>query len=110
MKDLDPAADDLELIPTEQLLPELAEYVGIASVSRDASIDTMREAATWLADQLAFADGHVVETDGFPVVRADWLHAPGAPTILVYGHYDVQPTGSIDEWESPPFELSLIHI
>lgn len=107
MKDLDPAADDLELIPTEQLLPELAEYVGIASVSRDASIDTMREAATWLADQLAFADGHVVETDGFPVVRADWLHAPGAPTILVYGHYDVQPTGSIDEWESPPFELTV---
>ena len=107
MKDLDSQPMDLELIPTEQLLPELAEYVGIPSVSRDASIDTMREAAGWLANQLAFADGRVVETDGFPVVRADWLQAPGAPTILVYGHYDVQPTGSLDEWESPPFELTV---
>ena len=107
MNELNDTMNDLDLIPTDQLLPELAEYVGIPSVSRSASIETMREAAGWLAKQLAFAGGRIVETDGFPVVRADWLEAPGAPTILVYGHYDVQPTGNLDEWQSPPFELTV---
>jgi acetylornithine deacetylase/succinyl-diaminopimelate desuccinylase-like protein len=107
MKEAEQTMNDLELIPTDQLLPELAEYVGIPSVSRSATIETMREAAGWLANQLSFADGRVVETDGFPVVRADWLQAPGAPTVLVYGHYDVQPTGTVDEWHSPPFELTV---
>lgn len=107
MKEMDTTVNELDMAPTEQLLPELAEYVAIPSVSRSASIDTMREAAGWLAKQLSFADGRVVETEGFPVVRADWLQAPDAPTILVYGHYDVQPTGSLDEWKSPPFELTI---
>jgi acetylornithine deacetylase/succinyl-diaminopimelate desuccinylase-like protein len=87
------------------LLPELAEYVAIPSVSRSATSETMRQAAQWVARRLAFAGGRVEETDGFPVVRGDWLGAPGAPTILVYGHYDVQPTGSRDEWTSDPFCL-----
>jgi acetylornithine deacetylase/succinyl-diaminopimelate desuccinylase-like protein len=47
----------------------------------------------------------VVDTEGHPVVRGEWLGAPGAPTILVYGHYDVQPTGPAAEWLTPPFEL-----
>ncbi len=67
----------------------------------------MRAAAQWLAGQLAFADGRVVETGGHPVVRGEWLHADGAPTILVYGHYDVQPTGDLAEWQTPPFELTV---
>ena len=87
-------------------LRELSEYVAVPSVSRDASPDTMRAAARWLAGQLAFAGARVVETDGHPVVRADWLGAEGAPTILVYGHYDVQPTGDPAEWITPPFELT----
>ena len=87
-------------------LRELSEYVAVPSVSRDASTDTMRSAAQWLTGQLAFAAPRVVETDGHPVVRADWLGADGAPTILVYGHYDVQPTGDPAEWITPPFELS----
>jgi acetylornithine deacetylase/succinyl-diaminopimelate desuccinylase-like protein len=66
----------------------------------------MRAAAEWLADQLSFAGGRVVAADGHPVVYGAWLGAPGAPTVLVYGHYDVQPTGSRAEWESPPFELT----
>ena len=90
-----------------ELLPELGEYVAIPSVSRSATNETMHEAARWVAAQLAFADARVVETDGFPVVRADWLGAPGAPTILVYGHYDVQPTGSREEWTSDPFTLVI---
>lgn len=88
-------------------LAELTGYVAIPSISRDASQQTMQEAAEWLAAQLAFADGHVVPTDGHPVVRADWLGRPGAPTILIYGHYDVQPTGDLAEWSSPPFELTV---
>jgi len=87
-------------------LRELAEYVAVPSISRDASADTMRAAARWLAGQLEFAGGRVVETEGHPVVRGEWLGAAGAPTILVYGHYDVQPTGSPDEWLTPPFELT----
>jgi acetylornithine deacetylase/succinyl-diaminopimelate desuccinylase-like protein len=88
-------------------LAELAEFVAVPSISRDASDATMRTAAEWLAGQLEFAGGRVVETDGHPVVRGEWLGAAGAPTILVYGHYDVQPTGDADEWESPPFELTV---
>ncbi|WP_157962364.1 M20/M25/M40 family metallo-hydrolase [Homoserinimonas sp. OAct 916] len=98
---------ELEFPTTEQLLPELAEYVGIPSNSRSASSETMREAAGWLANQLSFANGRIVETAGFPVVRADWLEAPGAPTVLIYGHYDVQPTGSLDEWDSEPYTLTV---
>jgi acetylornithine deacetylase/succinyl-diaminopimelate desuccinylase-like protein len=88
-------------------LSELAELVAVPSVSRDASAETMSQAAHWLAGRLAFAGGRVVPTDGHPVVRADWLGAPGAPTVLVYGHYDVQPTGAAAEWATPPFELQV---
>jgi acetylornithine deacetylase/succinyl-diaminopimelate desuccinylase-like protein len=88
-----------------EYLEELAGYVAVPSVSRDATEETMRSAAEWLAAQLSFADGRVVATAGHPVVRGEWLGAPGAPTILVYGHYDVQPTGDLAEWRTPPFEL-----
>ena len=88
-------------------LRELSEYVAVPSISRDASPETMRAAAGWLAAQLAFAGGRVIETDGHPVVRGDWLGANGAPTVLVYGHYDVQPTGDLAEWVTPPFELTV---
>ena len=66
----------------------------------------MRRAAEFLAAQLSFAGGRVVPTAGNPVVRADWLGAPGAPTVLVYGHYDVQPIGDPARWHSPPFVLT----
>jgi acetylornithine deacetylase/succinyl-diaminopimelate desuccinylase-like protein len=88
-------------------LRELAEFVAVPSVSRDAAPDTMRAAADWLAGQLAFANGRVVQTGGHPVVLAEWLGASDAPTILVYGHYDVQPTGDLAEWVTPPFELRV---
>jgi acetylornithine deacetylase/succinyl-diaminopimelate desuccinylase-like protein len=87
-------------------LAELAEYVAVPSISRDAAASTMAEAASWLAEQLAFAGGRVVPFEGHPVVTGAWLGAPGAPTVLVYGHYDVQPTGSLSEWISPPFVLT----
>jgi acetylornithine deacetylase/succinyl-diaminopimelate desuccinylase-like protein len=92
---------------SERYLPELAEFVAIPSVSRDSSPPDMRAAAQWLAGQISFAGGHLMETDGNPVVAGEWLGAPGAPTVLVYGHYDVQPTGSLEEWRTPPFELTV---
>ncbi|SIM46570.1 M20/M25/M40 family metallo-hydrolase [Micromonospora cremea] len=88
------------------LLPELAGYISIPSVSRDSDPQVMRRAAEWLRDQLGFAGARLDETAGNPIVRADWLGVPGAPTILVYGHYDVQPPGSLAEWNSPPFEMT----
>ena len=89
----------------DNYIEELSNYVAIPSVSRDASVQTMQMAAEWLASQLSFANGRVVPTAGHPVVRGEWLGAPNAPTILVYGHYDVQPTGDLAEWNTPPFEL-----
>jgi len=90
----------------EDYLRELAGLVAVPSVSRDADQATMLAAAHWLAGQLSFAAGRVEQTDGHPVVLGEWLGAPGEPTILVYGHYDVQPTGDLAEWATPPFELA----
>ena len=88
-------------------LRELTEFLSIPSISGDASRRAeMQRAAEWVASQLAFAHGRVVETAGHPIVLGEWLGAPGAPTILVYGHYDVQPAGDETEWETPPFAPS----
>ncbi len=97
----------VRLPETREVLAALAEYVAIPSDSRNASRETMREAAAWIAGRLGFLGARLEETAGNPVVRADWLGAPGAPTVLIYGHYDVQPTGRLEEWPSPPFELTV---
>ena len=71
----------------------------------------VRRAADWLADALrdtGLEHVEVAETGGHPVVYADWLHAEGAPTVLVYGHYDVQPVDPLDLWTSPPFEPAVV--
>jgi acetylornithine deacetylase/succinyl-diaminopimelate desuccinylase-like protein len=87
---------------------ELSEFLRIPSISSDpARRPAMHDAAEWVAAQLAFANGRVVETDGHPVVLGEWLGLAGAPTILVYGHYDVQPPGEESEWTTPPFEPSV---
>ena len=84
------------------------EFLRIPSISAlpDHAGDC-RAAAGWLAGALTAAGvehAEVCETGGHPVVYADWLHVPGAPTVLVYGHYDVQPVDPLDLWTSPPFE------
>jgi len=66
-----------------------------------------RRAADWLAADLRAAgieSVEVSETGGHPVVYGEWLHAAGAPTVLVYGHYDVQPVDPLELWQRPPFE------
>ncbi|MET3807090.1 acetylornithine deacetylase/succinyl-diaminopimelate desuccinylase-like protein [Nakamurella sp. UYEF19] len=91
----------------DRYIAELTEYVAIPSVSLDATRETMLEAARWVLAKLDFADARIVETGGHPAVIGGWTGLPGAPTVLIYGHYDVQPTGDLEEWITPPFELSV---
>ncbi|HEX5725544.1 MAG TPA: dipeptidase [Longimicrobiaceae bacterium] len=96
----------------EQSLAELNEFLRIPSVSAKSEHkgDTAR-AAEWLAERMRAAGLQTVEvhpTGGHPVVLGEWRGAPpGAPTLLVYGHYDVQPPEPLDEWQSPPFEPTI---
>ena len=87
---------------------ELDEFLRIPSVSADSDRDgDTRRAAEWVGDQLRRAglDTELVATPGHPVVVGEWRGAgPGAPTVLVYGHYDVQPPEPLELWETPPFE------
>jgi acetylornithine deacetylase/succinyl-diaminopimelate desuccinylase-like protein len=93
---------------SERRRAALAEFVSIPSVSLDQPhAGDMREAADWVAAQLDFANGRVVETDGHPVVLGERIVHETAPTVLVYGHYDVQPPGDESAWETPPFEPSI---
>ena len=84
---------------------ELLRIPSISALSEHA--DDCRRAAEWIADALRQAGLEHVEvspTDGRPVVYADWLHADGAPTVIVYAHYDVQPVDPLELWHKPPFE------
>ncbi|HRP07321.1 MAG TPA: M20/M25/M40 family metallo-hydrolase [Gemmatimonadales bacterium] len=94
-----------------RLLGELAEFLSIPSISTlPAHAGDCRRAAQWLVDQL-FALGcprvQLIEGDGHPVVWGESPEVPGAPTLLIYGHYDVQPVDPIEEWLSPPFEATI---
>ena len=92
----------------DRRLERYLDFLRIPSISTlpDHANDC-RTAAEWLAEQLAtigVQNVQVEETGGHPIVTGDWLHAPaGAPTAIVYGHYDVQPVDPLDLWESPPF-------
>ena len=92
----------------EQGLKELDDFLRIPSISSDPErADDVRRAAGHLAEQferVGLENATVIETGGHPVVYADWLKAPGKPTVLLYGHYDVQPVDPLDLWASPPFE------
>ncbi len=91
----------------DQILAELVTFAAIPSVSTDpAYADGMAQAATFVADQLRQAgiEGvRMIPTPRHPVVYGEWLHAIDAPTILVYGHYDVQPPDPLDKWQTEPF-------
>jgi len=93
-------------------LASYMDFLRIPSISAlpDHAPDC-RRAAEWLAESLTAAGlehVEVAETGGHPVVYADWLHAPDAPTVLVYGHYDVQPVDPLELWTSPPFEPVVV--
>ncbi len=89
---------------------EFADFVAIPSVSTDpAHAGDVRRAAEWVATRLRQAgdiDVETWETPRHPAVFGRWDGAPGAPTVLVYGHMDVQPPDPIERWDSPPFVLT----
>lgn len=88
-------------------LAEYRELVGMASISTlPENKAEVERTAQWLAGQLRrlkMENVAVMPTNCHPVVYGEWLKAPGKPTVLVYGHYDVQPVDPLDEWESDPF-------
>ena len=96
----------------EARLESYKAFLRIPSISGiPAHAPDCRAAAEWLANAMTEAGlEHVAveETTGHPVVYADWLHAEGAPTVIVYGHYDVQPVDPLDLWTSPPFEPVVV--
>ena len=95
----------------DRILAELMEFTAIPSVSTNPShAADVRAAAQWVAAKLAAAGPLTVRTlptPGASVVYAEWLGAAGAPTVLIYGHYDVQPEDPLDQWASPPFKPTL---
>ncbi|MEM9955688.1 MAG: dipeptidase [Chloroflexota bacterium] len=91
-----------------KFITQLKEWVAIPSISTDPERKTqVRQAAEWLAADMismGLENVEIMPTDGHPVVYADWLHAgDDKPTILVYGHYDVQPAVIEDGWDNDPF-------
>ncbi|MBK7596788.1 MAG: M20/M25/M40 family metallo-hydrolase [Gemmatimonadetes bacterium] len=94
-----------------RLLAELTEFLAIPSISTGtAHVADCRRAAQWLVDQL-FRLGcptvQLIEGEGHPVVWGESPRVEGAPTLLIYGHYDVQPPDPLDEWHTPPFVPSI---
>jgi acetylornithine deacetylase/succinyl-diaminopimelate desuccinylase-like protein len=91
-----------------RFLGELQEFVRFPSVSAQAKhAGDIRNCASWLASNLrkiGMDNAKVVPTKGQPIVHAQWLRAPGRPTVLIYGHYDVVPPEPLAEWKSPPFQ------
>lgn len=106
---LDAVIDDL-LGRFDDHVRALEAFVAIPSISTDpAHAGDVRRAASWVADRLRAAGPlhvEVLEGNGHPAVFASWDGAPGAPTVLVYGHMDVQPPDPLDAWHSPPFQLT----
>jgi acetylornithine deacetylase/succinyl-diaminopimelate desuccinylase-like protein len=89
---------------------ELTDLLRIPSISTlPDHRDDIRRAAHWVAEYLRSMDLPVelIETVGYPLVYAEWLGAPGAPTLLGYGHYDVQPVDPVNLWTSPPFQPAV---
>lgn len=95
----------------EKFLNEYKELLSIPSVSTDPGRDgDIRRASEWMAAQLRMLGMQKVEifpTPKHPIVYGEWLGVPGAPTLLIYGHYDVQPVDPIDLWKTGPFEPTI---
>ena len=95
---------------SDRFLEELKELVAIPSVSSDSNcLGEMKACAKFVENAISsigFDRVEMVETKKHPIVYGEWLGAPGAPTVLLYGHYDVQPVDPLELWETPPFEAS----
>jgi acetylornithine deacetylase/succinyl-diaminopimelate desuccinylase-like protein len=95
----------------QQNVEELKELLRIPSVSSlSEHKEDIQKAASWIANKLeSIGVEHVeiIQTKGHPIIYGDWLHQDNAPTVLVYGHYDVQPVDPLHLWETPPFEPTI---
>jgi acetylornithine deacetylase/succinyl-diaminopimelate desuccinylase-like protein len=95
----------------ERYLDELKALLAIPSISAlPEHAGDVRRCAEWCVEEMrriGLENVRLIETPGNPVAYGDWLHAPGAPTILFYGHYDVQPVDPLNLWETPPFEATI---
>ena len=95
----------------ERFEEELIEFLRIPSISAlPERAEDVARAGHWVARRLTAAGVENVEvlpTEGHPVVYGDWLHAPGKPTVLIYGHFDVQPVDPVELWTNPPFEPTI---
>jgi len=96
----------------ETFINELKEFLRFPSVGTQPDRKSaMLDSAQWLLDKLGQAgleNLQKIPTAGHPIVYGDWLHAGESPTVLIYGHYDVQPADPLDEWESDPFEPAIL--
>jgi len=95
----------------ERYINELKDLLRIPSISSlPDHVPEVRKAAQWVEARMASAgieSVRIMETGGHPVVYGDWLHASEKPTVLIYGHFDVQPADPLDLWENPPFEPAM---
>ena len=95
----------------DRYLEELKALLAIPSISAlPQHAGDVKRCADWCADEMrriGLQHVRLIDTPGNPVVYGDWLDAAGAPTILFYGHYDVQPVDPLELWESPPFEATV---
>jgi len=96
----------------DRYISELKQYLAIPSISAlPAHAGDVRKCAEWTAEEMRriqLENVRLIDTPGNPVVYGEWLQAgPSAPTILFYGHYDVQPVDPVELWDSPPFEATV---
>ena len=102
---------DFVNVNRDRYLDELKGLLAIPSISAlPEHASDVRRCADWCAGEMSrigLEHVRLIETPGNPVVYGDWQHAAGAPTILFYGHYDVQPVDPLELWESPPFEATV---
>jgi acetylornithine deacetylase/succinyl-diaminopimelate desuccinylase-like protein len=90
---------------------ELLQFLSIPSISAlPEHAGDVQEAARWVANRLTAAGlehVQILPTAGHPVVFGEWMHAPGKPTVMIYGHFDTQPADPLDLWTSPPFQPQI---
>jgi acetylornithine deacetylase/succinyl-diaminopimelate desuccinylase-like protein len=107
---IEPVIDYINL-HRDRYVDELKTYLAIPSISAlPQHAADVRRCAEWTAEELrriGLQQVQLMETPGHPVVYGEWLGAEGSPTMLFYGHYDVQPVDPVDKWISPPFEATV---
>src|SRR6188474_3421485 len=95
----------------DRYVEELKAFLAIPSISAlPEHAGDVKRCAEWCVgemERIGLQHVKLLDTPGNPVVYGDWLGAPGAPTILFYGHYDVQPVDPLELWESPPFDATI---